>query len=132
MPRSLHHDLYITLPRALRQFAQAHQFLNLTHIGRVRKTSRSAGIAKRYRHVVLAADLQYLIVIFIKRILLTCHAHPCENKRTASGDNIHLALVLLNLLDGLSRDSAVERHEINTVLGMQAHHVDKILCGERR
>ena len=81
---------------------------------------------------MLPADLKNLIVILVKRILLSGHTHPRKHQRTASGYNIHFSLVLLDLLDRLARDSAVQRHKIHAILGMQAYHINKILCGQCR
>ena len=80
VPRSLYHDLHISCPGALCKLAQPHQFLNLTHIGRIRQTARSAGIAQRDRHIMLPADLKNLIVILVKRILLSGHTHPRKHQ----------------------------------------------------
>ena len=38
--------------------------------------------------------------------------------------------MLADLLDGLAGDAAVQGHKVHTVLGMQAHHVDEVLCGQ--
>ena len=33
-----------------------------------------------------------------------------------------------NLLDGLARDAAMQRHEVDAVGRVQAHDVDEVLC----
>ena len=130
MPRSFHHYLYIFFPGPLRQFSQAHQFFNLTHIRTVRKTAWAAGISQRDGHVIFPADIQNFIVIFIEGVFLTCHAHPRKYQGTAAGYNIHFPFVLLNLFNGLSGNSTVQGYKIHPVFGMKSYHIHKIFRGK--
>ena len=130
MARPLYHHLHILCPGTLGQLPQAHQLLNLAHIGSIRQAARTAGIAERYGHIVLTADIKNLIIIFIERIFVAGHRHPGKNQRAAPGDDVHLPLVLLDLLNSLSGNAAVEGNEIHAVLGMEAHHINEILCSQ--
>ena len=129
--RSFHHYLNIMVPCAFGQLAQAHQFFDLAYVRGVRQTSRTACIAQRNGHIVLFTDVQDLIKVFIKRVFLTGHAHPGKYQASAPADNIHLSLVFPDLIDGLSRNSAVQCNKINAVLCMKAHHIDKIFRRKR-
>ena len=132
MSRSFDHDLHILRPCALGELAEANKFLDLTDIRSVRKAPGAAGIAEGDGDVVLAADIEDLVKVLIEGIFLPRHAHPCKYEGPAARDDIHLALVLFDLLDGLARDPAVERHEIHAVLRVQTDDVDKVLCAQRR
>ena len=131
MSRSLYHDLYVFLPCTLCQFTQAYQFFNLAHIRGIRQASRTTCVAERDRHVVLPADIQNLIVIFIERILFSRHAHPGKYQRSSAGHNVHLTLMIPDLIDRLSCNSTVQSNEIHSVLRMQADYINKIFCRKR-
>ena len=130
MAGAFHHDLYVVSPSTLGQLAQTHQLFDLTHVGGVGQTAGAAGVAQGDGHIVLGADLADLVKVLVEGVLVAGHAHPCKHQRAAAADNVHLALVLADLLDGLAGDAAVQGDKVHTVLGMQAHHVDEVLCGQ--
>ena len=130
MAGAFHHHLHVVCPCALGQLAQTHQLLDLAHIGGVSQTAGTAGIAQRDGHIVLGADLADLVKVLVEGVLVAGHAHPCKHQRAAAADNVHLALVLADLLDGLAGDAAVQGDKVHTVLCMQAHHIDEVLCGQ--
>ena len=80
MSRPLDHYLYILLPGTLSQLTKSYQLIDLADISSVSKAARSAGIAKRNRHIVLSTDIQDFIEVRIERVLLTCHRHPGIDK----------------------------------------------------
>ena len=127
MTGALDHDLHIFCPRAACQFAESYEFFDLADIGRISKTSRTAGVAKRDRDIVFTADIEDLVVMLIERIFFAGHAHPRKYQRSSAGNDIHLSSHFLDLLDRLSRDTAVESYKVHTVFGMKSYHIDKIL-----
>ena len=131
MAGAFHHDLHVLLPGALGQLTQPDQLLDLADIGGIGQAAGTAGVAQRDGHVVFPADVENLVIVLVEGILLTGHAHPGKDQRPAPGDDVHLPLVLADLVDGLAGDAAVQRHKIDAILRVQAHHVDKIFCGER-
>ena len=108
MARALHHNLHVVCPGALGQLAQTHQLFDLADIGGIGQAAGAAGIAQRDGHVVLGADLADLVKVLVEGVLVAGHAHPCKHQRAAAADNVHLALVLADLLDGLAGDAAVQ------------------------
>ena len=132
MSRTFDHYLDIVIPCALCQFAEPYELLDLAYIGSVCETSRTACVSKRDSDIVLFADIEDLIVVFVERILLAGHAHPCEYKAASSADDIGLSLVFPDLIDRLPRDTAVQRDEIDSVLSVKTDHIDEVLCGESR
>ena len=130
MTRTFNHNLNILCPCTLCQLTKTNEFLNLTYITCICKTSRTAGITKRNCNIIFTADIQDFIIIFIKRILFTGHTHPCKNQRTATGHNIHFTFVLTNLFNCLTCNAAMKGYKIHTILSMQAHDINKILCSK--
>ena len=130
MARSFHHDLYIVVPGAFCQLSEADELLDLTDVRGVRQAAGTAGVSKGDRHVIFLADIQDLVKVFVERILLAGHAHPCENEASSAAYDIHFSLMLLDLLDRLARDAAVQSHEVHAVLRVQADNVNKIPGGE--
>ncbi len=127
MSRSLDHHLHISVPCTLGQLAERHQLLNLADICGIGQAAGTAGITERNGYIVFPTDLQNLIKVRQEGILLSRHAHPGKNKRTASGYNIHFPVAVTNLVDGLPADAAVQGHKIYTILGMQSYHINKVL-----
>lgn len=78
-----------------------------------------------------AADIQNLIIIFIKWIFFPCHTHPRKYKRTTSGYDVHFSLMLPNLLDCFARDATVQCHKIHSILCVKTDHIDKISGSQR-
>ena len=130
--RTLDHDLYVVRPCALGQLAQTNQLLDLADIGRVSQTARTAGVAQRYGDVILLTDVQNLVKVLVERVLLAGHAHPGKDKAAAAADDVHLTLVLADLLNGLAGDAAVQGDKVHAVLSVQTDNVDEVLCGQRR
>ena len=130
MARAFHHDLDVVRPGPLGQLAQTHQLFDLADVGGVGEAAGAAGIAQRDGDVVLFADVQDLVEVLIEGVLVAGHAHPCKHQRAAAADDIHLPLMLADLLDGLTGDAAVEGDEVHAVLCVQTHHVDEVLRGQ--
>ena len=128
MSRTFDHYLDVVIPCALCQFSEPYELLDLAYIGSVCETSRTACVSKRDSDIVLFADIEDLIVVFVERILLAGHAHPCEYKAASSADDIGLSLVFPDLIDRLPRDTAVQRDEIDSVLSVKTDHIDEVLC----
>ena len=127
MSRSLNHNLNVLFPCTFGQLAKTYKLLDLAYVCCVSQTSRTAGISKGDGHIILAADIQDLVVVFIERILLTGHAHPCKYKRSSSGNDIHFSLVVTDLIDSLSCDSAVKSYKIYSILCVKSYHINEIL-----
>ena len=117
-------------PEGYLRFAQADKFLDLAHIARIRQAAGAAGIPQGYGHVIFPADVQDLVIVFIEGVFLPCHAHPGKHQGTAAGNNIHLPLVLFDLLNGLPGNPAVQGHKVHAVLRVQADHVNEVLRGQ--
>ena len=128
MARSFNHYLYIVRPRTLCKLAESYKLLYLAHVRCISQTARAASVTQRYCHVVLLAYVENLIKIFIKRIFIACHAHPCKHKASAAAYYVHFALVISYLIYRFSCYSAVQSYKINSVLGMKAYNIYKILC----
>ena len=127
MSWSLNHNLNVFFPCTFGQLAKAYKLLDLAYICCISQASRTAGISKRNRNVILTADVKNLIIIFIERVLLACHAHPCKNKGSSSGNDVHFSLVVADLVDGFSGDSAVKSYEIYTILCVKSYYINEIL-----
>ena len=130
MAGTLHHYLHVVRPCTLGQLAQTHQFLDLAHIGGVSQTAGTAGIAQRDGHIMLGADLADLVKVLVEGVLVAGHAHPRKHQRAAAAHDVHLALVLADLLDGLAGNAAVQGDKVHAVLCVQAHHIDEVLCSQ--
>ena len=79
---------------------------------------------------MLGADLADLVKVLVEGVLVAGHAHPRKHQRTAAADDVHLALVLADLLDGLAGDAAVQGDKVHAVLCVQTHHIDEVLCSQ--
>ena len=79
---------------------------------------------------MLFADVQNLIKVLVEGVLVAGHAHPCKHQRAAAADDVHLPLVLADLVDGLAGDAAVEGDKVHAVLCVEADHIDEVLCGQ--
>ena len=128
MARALHHDLDIVGPGAFGQLAQTHQLFDLADIGGVGQAAGAAGVAQRDGHIVLFADVQDLVKVLVERVLVAGHAHPGKHEGAAAADNVHLPLMLADLVNGLAGDAAVQGDKVHAVLRMQADHINEILC----
>ena len=84
MSRSLYHYLNIFFPCSVCKLRKCYKFLYLCRISGILKTSRTAGITKTHCNIILPAYIEYLIIILIERIFISCHLHPCINDRATS------------------------------------------------
>ena len=118
MAGAFDHDLHIGVTATLGEFAKLRQFSKLRTVGRIRQTARAETVAKRNRHIVLAADLQNIVEIIIERIVVSGLRHvPCD-ERAAAGDDAHLART-----GGGQHgrtDAAMHRHVIDALLRLVA------------
>ena len=128
MSRSLYHDLYVVIPCTLCELSKSYKLLYLAYICCICQAARSAGISKRDCHIVLLTDFKYLIIVLVERIFLSCHAHPCKYKAASTAYDIHLTLVLFNLVYRFSCDSTVKCDKVHSILCMESDYIDKILC----
>ena len=85
MSRSLNHNLNVLFPCTFGQLAKTYKLLDLAYVCCVSQTSRTAGITKGDGHIILAADIQDLVVVFIERILLTESAGNLTTGRSNPG-----------------------------------------------
>ena len=131
MAGAFHHHLHVVIPGPFGQLAQPHQLLNLADIGGIRQTAGPAGVSQGNSHIVLLADIQNFVKVFIERILLAGHTHPGKHQASAPADNVHFPLMLADLVDGLSGNAAVESHKIHPILCVEPYHVDEILRRQR-
>ena len=130
MTRTLDHNLNVMCPCTLREFTETYELLDLAYIGRIRETARTAGIAEGNGDIILLTDIEDLVEVLVERVLLTGHTHPCEYEASATADDVHLTLVLADLLDGLPGDTTVQGYEVDTILCMQTDDVEEILRGQ--
>ena len=130
MARPFYHHLHVLFPGTFGQLAQAHQLFDLAYVGAIGQTAGAAGVAQGDRYVIFPADFKNFVKIFVKGVFLAGHAHPGKYQGASPGYNVHFPFVFLNLLNGLARNAAVERHKIHAVLGMEPYHVNKILGGQ--
>ena len=128
MSRSLYHHLHIVIPRTFCKFSETHQLLNLTHISGIRKASRTTCIPQRNCHIMFLTDFKNFIIIFIERIFLSGHRHPCKYQAAATAYDIHLSFVFFDLVNCFSCNSTMQCHKIHTIFCMHAHNINKILC----
>ena len=131
MTWTFNHHLHVVLPRSVRKFSETHELFNLANVCRVCQASRSARVSERHCNVVFLADIKNLVVIFVERIFVSCHHHPCKDERASAAYDVHLPPDLPNLLDCLSRYSAVQCHKINSVLCVETDDIDEIFRCER-
>ena len=75
-------------------------------------------------------DIKDLIIIFVKWIFFSCHAHPCKYKTSTTTYNVHLSLMIFDLVNGLSCDSAMKCYKIHSIFRMQSYHINKVFCGK--
>ena len=125
---AFHHYLNVLCPCALSKLTESYELFDLAYIARVSKTARTASVAQWDRDVVLSADIEDLIVVFVERILVACHAHPREDQWAASWYDIHLSLMLLDLVDRVPCDAAVKSDKIDAVFSVKSYDIDKIFC----
>jgi hypothetical protein len=130
MSGAFNHHLHVTLPSSLCKLTETDKLLYLTHVTSVRKTTGTASVTERNRYVVLTADVKDLVVILVEGVFLTCHAHPSKHKRASARDDVHLPLVLSDLLNGLTGNSAMKSYKVNAVLCVKSYYIDKVLCSE--
>ena len=104
MTGTFHHDLYIMIPGTFGQFSQTDKLLDLTYIRCIGQTARTAGITERDGDIVFLTDVQDLVKMFIEGIFLTGHAHPGEDKASATADNVHFSFVVLDLFTWMCVD----------------------------
>ena len=71
--RAFHHYLNIVLPCPFCKLSEADKLFYLADVGCVGKAARPACIAKAYSYIVLFANIKNFIIIFIKRIFVSCH-----------------------------------------------------------
>ena len=80
MSRTFHHYLYISCPCSFRESSEFNQFRYLSRICRIIYTARSKCISKTDSYIKFLKYIKHLIIIFIKRIFVACHQHPCKKK----------------------------------------------------
>ena len=130
MTGAFYHYLHVTLPSTPRKLTEANKLLYLTYVTSVRKATGTACVTERNRYVVLTADVKYLVVILVEGVLFPRHTHPSKYERAASRDDIHLSLMLSDLLNGLTGNAAMKRYKVNAVLCVKSYYIDKVLCSE--
>ena len=64
--------------------------------------------------------------MFIEWILFSCHFHPCEHNRTASGNDIHETFILLKTCCSCTIHTTMDSHEINTIFCMHTNDIDPL------
>ena len=126
MARAFYHNLYVVIPCSLGQFSKSYQLFNLTYICGICQTTRSAGITQRNGHIILFADIKDFIIILVKRIFLSGHAHPCKYQTSATAYDVHFTFMFFDLFNGLSCNSTVECHKIHSIFGMHPNDINKI------
>ena len=82
--RSLDHNLNVLCPRALCKLTKAYKLFYLANVACICKAARTAGITQRDSHIILAADVKYLVKILVERVFLARHAHPRKYQRAAA------------------------------------------------
>ena len=127
VPRPLDHHLDIVVPGALCQLAQRHQFRDLGNIPGVLDASRTAGIPKTNGHIIFLTDIQKFIIPLVKWIFISRQLHPGKNDRTAAGNNIRMAQMLLETVCCGTVDPAVDRHKINPVLCVHLNYIHPLI-----
>ena len=127
MPRSLDHHLHLGLPAPPGQLAEQDQLLDL---GRVRGVAQAAGpqaVAQAEGHVELAADLQQSVEVLVKRVFPVVCSHPVEQQRATPADHVGEPRGGAQPLHRDAGQAGVDGHEVDAVLGVHAHHLEKIV-----
>ena len=125
-PGTFDHDLHPGPARALDQFAQRQQFLQLGPVAAVGQRPRPQPVAQRQGDVELAGNGQQLVEVFEKRIFLVVVQHPGGQQRTAAGNDAGDARLFSQLFDGFQGQAGMDGHEVDPVLGLAADVVEHL------
>ncbi len=122
---SLDHHLGARCLTACGQFTQHVEFGKLGGVGRVGDATRTHSVAQRPGHVVLSHDVAKIIERFVQRVLLVVHHHPFGDQRSAAADDAGDAIDAQ--VQVLEFDAGVDRHVVDTLLGLVFAHVQEVL-----
>ncbi len=73
---------------------------------------------------MLAADVQKVVKAGVERVLTLIAEHPADEERAAPAHDIRDPALLLQPADGLHRDAAVDRDEVNAILRIALDHAE--------
>ena len=68
------------------------------HFGITRKTIEQIKKHKRKMNIILFADIKDFIIILVKRIFLSGHAHPCKYQTSATAYDVHFTSIMMKSL----------------------------------
>ena len=77
------------------------------------------------------ADIQNFIIVFIKRIFLSGHAHPGKNQTAAPTHQIHFTLAGPDLFNGFTGNTAVQGYKVHPIFCVKTNHVNEIFGRQR-
>ena len=126
--RPFDHDLDVLLPRALGELAEGRELRELGLVARVREAARPEAVARADRHVVLRADLEDLVPVRVKRVLLVVLDHPLRHDRAAARDDARDAV--LHERQVLDEHASVDGEVVDALLRLVLEHVDHVGGGE--
>src|SRR4030066_29716 len=80
--------------------------------------------------VELPADADQPVEMLVERVLPPVVLHPLGQEGSAPADDVQAAALPDQTLEGLPRHPAVDRHQIDPVLGLLHDPVEKVVAGE--
>ena len=126
MSGTLDHYLNVLFPCTLSQIPKFNKFRNLPGISTVMDRSRSKSVTKTNRNIIFTKYFQNIIIVFIERIFISRHFHPCKKQWTAPWYNICKSSLSFECFNSSPVNSGMNRLEINALLSMSLHNPEKV------
>ena len=125
--RALDDDLNVALPRPHHELGDDREFCDLRGVVGVCQGARPQSVAEAQRDVILAGDVQEIVVALVERVLLPVVGHPLHQKRPTPADDVCQPPGASAVLRDLARHAAVYRDEVHAIAGMVFHRSKHVI-----
>ena len=126
VPRPFHHYLYAFCPCALRQFAKVQKLLQLRAVACIGQAAGAQTVAQTNGNIILGADVQNFVIVFVQRVFFAVVQHPAGNKAAAAAYNVHHAPFAGQHVKHVFVNAAVYRHKVRAVCRLLADNFKQI------